>query len=69
MERESFYSSCGSGFCFNILCDYTCTVLPRFFVTLYNATLAYRQQITQTRFPTMITPPLERPPLFGYRQT
>ena len=34
------------------------TVLPRLFATLYNATLAYRQQITQSRFPTMITPPL-----------
>ena len=48
---------------------YIYTVLPRLFATLYNATLAYRQQITQTRFPTMITPPLECPPLFGYRQT
>ena len=42
--------------------------LPRCFAGRYNAILAYRQQITQTRFPTMITPPLGRPPLFGYRQ-
>ena len=39
------------------------TVLPRLSPPLYIANLAYRQHFHQNGFPTMLIPPINRPPL------